>query len=181
MSDETFGQCATLIGRAAIPNSVLAVPTPTEDDAGKILFANDDGSVKWKEIEVPSQTISRIESLDKSNMLSVRGLGSGTYILYGWFKPYKDASSSIAFGSNVLVNIVDETKETHVQVFFPYNNCVQYLKITDSTYERKNIFFNNLVAVGDDVIISSSTEGSSKKFKISVDDSGTISATEYTA
>lgn len=34
--------------------------------------------------------------------------------------------------------------------------------------------------VGDDVIINSSTAGSTKKFKITVDDSGTISATEVT-
>ena len=35
--------------------------------------------------------------------------------------------------------------------------------------------------VGDDLILSSSTEGSTKKFKITVDDSGTISATEVTS
>lgn len=34
--------------------------------------------------------------------------------------------------------------------------------------------------VGDDLILSSSTEGSTKKFKITVNDSGTISATEVT-
>lgn len=38
----------------------------------------------------------------------------------------------------------------------------------------------NIQRVGDDVIIPSSTEGSTKKFKITVDDSGTISATEVT-
>lgn len=36
----------------------------------------------------------------------------------------------------------------------------------------------NIQRVGDDVVLPSSTEGSSKKFKITVDDSGTISATE---
>lgn len=38
----------------------------------------------------------------------------------------------------------------------------------------------NIQRVGDDVIISSSTPDSTKKFKITVDDSGTISATEVT-
>ncbi len=33
---------------------------------------------------------------------------------------------------------------------------------------------------GNSLIISSSTEGSSKKFQITVDDSGTLSATEVT-
>lgn len=36
------------------------------------------------------------------------------------------------------------------------------------------------IGVGGDVIITSSTEGSTKKFKITVDDSGTITATEVT-
>ena len=39
---------------------------------------------------------------------------------------------------------------------------------------------NTIQRVGDDVIISSSTADSTKKFKITVDDSGTISATEVT-
>lgn len=39
---------------------------------------------------------------------------------------------------------------------------------------------DSIQRVGDDLIINSSTEGSTKKFKISVDDSGTISAVEVT-
>lgn len=39
MSDEIFAQCVTLIGHAAIPKSLLAVPTPTEEDAGKVFSA----------------------------------------------------------------------------------------------------------------------------------------------
>lgn len=38
----------------------------------------------------------------------------------------------------------------------------------------------NIQRVGDNVVIPSSTEGSSKKFKITVDDSGAITATEIT-
>lgn len=39
---------------------------------------------------------------------------------------------------------------------------------------------DNVVTKSDELIINSSTEGSTKKFKITVDDSGTISATEVT-
>lgn len=39
---------------------------------------------------------------------------------------------------------------------------------------------NTIQRVGDDIILSSSTADSTKKFKITVDDSGTISATEVT-
>lgn len=45
MSDEIFAQCVTLIGHAAIPKSLLAVPTPTEEDAGKVFSAGEDSSV----------------------------------------------------------------------------------------------------------------------------------------
>ncbi len=43
-----------------------------------------------------------------------------------------------------------------------------------------NFIPNTIQRVGDDVIISSSTADSAKKFKITVDDSGAISATEVT-
>ena len=43
-----------------------------------------------------------------------------------------------------------------------------------------NFIPNTIQRVGDDVIIPSSTPDSTKKFKITVDDSGTISATEVT-
>ena len=39
---------------------------------------------------------------------------------------------------------------------------------------------NNIQRVGSDLIINSSTEGSTKKFKLAVDDSGTLSASEIT-
>ena len=47
MSENVFGQCATLIGRAAIQKNLLAAPTPTEGDSGKALVANQDGSTEW--------------------------------------------------------------------------------------------------------------------------------------
>lgn len=47
MSDEIFGQCATLIGHAAIQKDLLAAPIPTGDDVNKSLIAKEDGSVGW--------------------------------------------------------------------------------------------------------------------------------------
>ena len=128
-----------------------------------------------------TQTVQKIESLDETNKVSIRSLDSGSYVLYGYFVPYEGTTSTMTFSDNVLVNVVKDSAESHAQIFYPYNNCVQYLKITDTTYDRKNIYLNNLVSSGDDVIISSSTEGSTKKFKIAVDDTGAISATEVTA
>ena len=50
------------------------------------------------------------------------------------------------------------------------------------TYTTMDVNYipNTIQRVGDDVIIPSSTPGSTKKFKITVDDSGTIKATEVT-
>lgn len=148
---------------------------------------SDDGA-SWKTVlancdyvKVSDQTVQKIESLDKTNKVSIRSLDSGSYVLYGYFVPYEGATSTMTFSDNILVNVLKGNTESHVQIFYPYNNCVQYLKITDTTYDRKNIYLNDLVSSGDDVIIGSSTEGSTKKFKITVDDAGTISAIEVTA
>ena len=54
-----------------------------------------------------------------------------------------------------------------------------YVGSTSGT--NKDLGSKKLIKEGDDIIIQSSTEGSTKKFKITVDDSGTISATEVTA
>lgn len=127
---------------------------------------------------IPTQTIQKIESTDQSNMVSIRSIDSGIYILYGYFKPYAGADLMMAFSSNLLVSILKGDTESHIQVFYPHNNCVQYLKITDSSYERKDTYLNNLMSKSDDMVISSSTEGSTKKFKITVDDTGALTATE---
>ena len=47
-----------------------------------------------------------------------------------------------------------------------------------ATYDGSSAKTIEIPRVGDEVIIASSTAGSTKKFKITVDDSGTISATE---
>lgn len=144
MSDKTFGQCATLIGYAAIPKNLLVVPTPTKEDAGKVFSAGEDGTVEWKELKVPSQTIQKIESLDKTNKVSIRSLNSGSYVLCGYFVPYEGATSTMVFSSDLLVNIVKGTTESHAQVFYPYNNQVQCIKITDTSHERTDIKLNEL-------------------------------------
>ena len=109
---------------------------------------------KWKDdilAEVP-QTVKRVESLDFNNMINLRDLASGSYVLCGKFKPHTGSDTTLTFSSELLVNIVKEPSESHVQVFYPYKNCVQYLVITDSTYERTNVYLNELaVASSSDI------------------------------
>lgn len=61
MSENIFGQCATLIGRAAIQKNLLVVPTPTEDmhiatkkyvDSKELISSSTEGSTKKFKITV---------------------------------------------------------------------------------------------------------------------------------
>ena len=105
---------------------------------------------KWKnEVmaaipEVAPQTVKKIESLDKTNMTTIRSLDSGSYILYGYFKPYSDADTTIMFSSDILANIIKGKNDTQAQIFYPYDNLVQHFKITDTSYEKKNIYLDNV-------------------------------------
>lgn len=90
--------------------------------------------------------IQRIESTDTENMVVLRDLESGTYVLYGKFKPYAGADSTMTFSSGLLVSLIKRTADTQVQVFYPVNNCVQHLTITDTEYTRKDVYLNDLAA-----------------------------------
>lgn len=89
--------------------------------------------------------ITYLESTDTSNLVSIRDLESGTYVFYGKFKPFSGSTGTLTFSSKLLVNVVKRTADTQVMVFYPVNNCVQYLKVTDDAYERKNIYLNDLL------------------------------------
>lgn len=105
---------------------------------------------QWKNeilASIPPSTVLRIESLDFDNMVNLRGIDSGSYILYGKFKPYSGSDSTLTFGANLIVNILKSSSNSQVQIFYPYNNCVQYLKITDDSYERTNVYLNDLATV----------------------------------
>ena len=92
--------------------------------------------------------IPKIESLDTENLVALRDLESGTYVLYGRFAPFTGSDSVMTFSSSLLVNVLKRTSETHVQVFYPLNNCVQHLAITDTEYTRTDVYLNDLVAGG---------------------------------
>ena len=77
-------------------------------------------------------------------MVNLRDLDSGSYVLYGKFKPHSGSDTTMTFSSELLANIDKGSSESHVQVFYPYNNRVQYLVITDNTYERNDIYLNDL-------------------------------------
>jgi len=90
--------------------------------------------------------IPKIESLDNDNLVVLRELESGTYVLYGRFMPFAGSDSAMTFASGLLVNVLKRTDATHMQVFYPLNNCVQHLKITDTDYTRTDVYLNDLAA-----------------------------------
>lgn len=120
---------------------------------GKQLNAIEEGILELEEAIANIKTSSGssnspivyLESNDTSNLLNLRDLPSGTYILSGKFHPYGGSTASISFANALLANIITKTAGTHVQVFYPVNNCVQFLSITDDSYERTNIYLNDLL------------------------------------
>lgn len=94
--------------------------------------------------EIPTQSIPKIESLDKTNVKFLRDLEDGTYILQGYFKPYTGANSSFVFSTGALVTVSISSTATHVQIFEPYNNQIQHLNITDTTCDKTYVFLNKI-------------------------------------
>lgn len=123
----------------------LRLPDITESDEGKVLGVVN-GVPAWVEAKADIG-ITRIESLDEANLVNLRDLTSGTYVLYGYFRPYAGAPNILTFSSDLLVNVITKPAGTHVQVFYPVNNVVQFLAITDDSFERTDVKLNELNAL----------------------------------
>lgn len=125
--------------------------------------------------------IKYVESLDKENIMNLRDLESGIYILYGYFRPFEGSDTTTIFSNQSLVTLIKKTAGTHLQCFYPVNNQIQFAAIMVDEAAEDGYTYDNYSVYLEDVynhIIPSSTEGSSKRFRLSVDDSGAITATE---
>lgn len=81
--------------------------------------------------------IKYVES-SSDNPLYLREFESGTYVLYGKFKPFNGSTGTMTFSTGMLVSVIKTSSITYVQVFYSKNNAIQYLEITDETYTRKD-------------------------------------------
>lgn len=88
---------------------------------------------------------------DQENMVAIRDLASGVYRLSGSFTPFTGSDIYLSFSNLQLVNIVTKSAGTHMQIFYPVNNVVQFVAIMADenadggyTYERKDIKLNDL-------------------------------------
>lgn len=128
----------------------MRLPDITENDEGKVLGVVN-GLPAWVDQKSGGAGITRIESLDEANLVNLRDLASGTYILYGYFRPYAGANNVYTFSSSLLVNVITKEAGTHVQIFYPVNNVVQFLAIMVDetaeggyTAEQTNVYLNEL-------------------------------------
>ena len=112
-------------------------------------YLADDGT--YKEVQggasdyddLTNKPITRIVSGDSSNKYPLRDLETGQYILTGYFTPYKGIDvSMVAMDVFTIVTRTDST--SYIQMIFPFNNQIQYIKTTDTSYEMNFLSLNNL-------------------------------------
>lgn len=94
--------------------------------------------------ELENQPIKRIINMDGNNPVILRSLESGVYLLHGWFKPYVGSKTNMAAQVPIIVLVATTSDTSFIQLFFSYNNMVQYYKITDNSFEDSSISFNDL-------------------------------------
>ena len=87
--------------------------------------------------------ITYIES-NTDNPVFLRDLESGTYVLYGKFKPFNGSTGTLTFSTGMLVSVQKASAMTYVQVFYSKSNTIQYLEITDEGYTRKDAKLINM-------------------------------------
>lgn len=75
-----------------------------------------------------SCSIQRIESLDESNLKNLRDLEAGSYVLYGYFRPYAGAANILPF-DNLLVNVYRADEGSHLFEFSTANSEVNFIEI----------------------------------------------------
>ena len=95
------------------------------------------------------------------NTISLRDLPTGVYRLSGDFTPYAGSNYSFGFANKQLVNIITKAEGTHVQIFYPIDNTVQFMSImVDPTaedgysLEQTNVKLNDLQTKSQVVTIS---------------------------
>ena len=75
-----------------------------------------------------SGPIQRIESLDESNLKNLRDLETGSYVLYGYFRPFAGAPNYLPF-DNLLVNVYHVNEGSHLFEFSTANSEVNFIEI----------------------------------------------------
>ena len=132
--------------------------------------------------------IKRVESLEEGNFVNLRDLESGQYIIYGYFSPYANSDITMS-ADNSFISVIRKTAGSHIICLDPLNAKIVFFEILVDETEPKGYAYTRTViplldvyglldGTTEGVVLKSSTPDSTKKFKITVDDSGTITASE---
>lgn len=134
-----------IIRGGGIDMAVVRLPDITEDDEGKVLMVKN-GLPAWG--KMPIKYVESVSD-NAADVLSLRDLESGCYVLYGTFTPYAGSNRYVKFTSDLVVNVIKGTLSgvgtSHIQVFYPVNNVVQFLDITDASYTKTDVKLNELL------------------------------------
>ena len=96
-------------------------------------------------------SVNYLESLDSENMVNLRDLDSGTYILKGKFRPFEGSTHIYTFSSGMLLSIIKQETTSYVQIFYSKDNTIQYLEIGDSSVTRKDAKLINMESIANKV------------------------------
>lgn len=72
--------------------------------------------------------IRYIESLDAENIVNLRDLETGNYVLYGYFSPYANSQTTMT-ADNSFVNVYHIDEWSHIFCFEPLNAKVVFIEI----------------------------------------------------
>ena len=93
---------------------------------------------------------------DSENRVALCDLESGVYRLYGSFTPFFGSNRYCSFTEDQLVNVIKKEAGSHIQIFYPINNTVQFVSIMVDesveggyTYERTDVKLNELKSAVD--------------------------------
>ena len=184
-------------------NGVLSIPKPLTYDYMPEGYPKKDGwSIEWDgNIDGKTSAVGAPLYKFSDRMLSyeeflsaklVNPSDSSQFIMVSTMRPkqekFSDAISVFSAGDLKIYVISEDNAEVREEgIIFPTKglyasgDTAPFKLITETiTPMDANFIPNTIQRVGDDVIISSSTPDSTKKFKITVDDSGVISATAVT-
>lgn len=84
-----------------------------------------------------------VESLAENNMVNLRDLTDGPYILYGYFHPYEGAPDTLLF-DRAFASVINLTAGSHVMVYNPRNFKVDCYEVLGNaadgyTYTLENV------------------------------------------
>lgn len=80
------------------------------------------------------------ESLDRTNPAFLRDLPTGTYVLYGYYKPFDGSSTNLTF-DGLLANVKNISAGSHILVFSTLNAKVDFIAIEVSSTEESGYTF----------------------------------------